>query len=455
MKYELPTAASLILTENCNLACTYCFEKHHNKYMSNETIVRALDWLSNNALAMRTKEFSVTLFGGEPLLNFEGVKKAITYGEYIANVKNLRFRASIITNATVMTPEIQQFLKEHRDLVDLNIQLSVDGTPEVQNEYRITKAGKGSFDMVAKNIPIFKEIYDNNPNDKRLSIHGCINKRTLPKLSESFEFFHDILNFRRIWFLAISEENWDDEDIKIYDKECAKIFKTCKKDIEESKDINETLNYAPFDRYESLGCSRALPCGAGKNFASIATDGGIYPCHQIYFHDEYNDTLLGNVNDPEVPIDIDKQMIFLRYEESDMGCGNCKNTSCYRCLAANWIHNGAMFSQIKGMYCKMSSIERKYQEKMAELAEKYKPEENKECSCNDECNCEKEKHSYDENHEHKCNGTCHKDKDNVTCLCNLREGTANNGCDIVKNQDFCQSGNNPENIDCLCDMRTC
>jgi len=451
----LATSASLILTENCNLACTYCFEKHHNKYMDEATVVRTLDWLSNNALETGEGEFSIILFGGEPLLNFKCVKKAILYGEKMAQIKNLRFTVSLITNATVMTDEIRDFLKEHRDAVDLRIQLSVDGTPEVQNEYRITKAGKGSFDMVAKNIPVFKEIYDNNPDDKRLSIHGCVNKKTLPKLSESFIFFHDILNFKQIWFLAISEENWDKEDAKIYDQECAKIFAICKKDVEASGDIEDTFNYAPFDRYHSLGCGRNLPCSAGRNFVSIATDGGIYPCHQIYFHDEYNDTLLGNVMEPEVPVDTCKQRIFLKYEESDLGCGDCKNDACYRCLAANWVHNGAMFSQIKGNYCLMSSVENKYQKIMAKLAEKYQPEEDEECSCGGECSCENNKeHSCDDNHECECKGECHKNKDSITCLCNLREGISNNGCDIVKNQDYCQSGNNPENIDCLCDMRT-
>lgn len=32
---------------------------------------------------------------------------------------------------------------------------------------------------------------------------------------------------------------------------------------------------------------------------------------------------------------------------------------------------------------------------------------------------------------------------------------SNNECDIVKNNNFCNSGNNPDNINCLCDTRMC
>ena len=49
-------------------------------------------------------------------------------------------------------------------------------------------------------------------------------------------------------------------------------------------------------------------------------------------------------------------------------------------------------------------------------------------------------------------------KEEDICLCNSRETIhemSNNECDIVKNNNFCNSGNNPDNINCLCDTRMC
>lgn len=419
----LPTNASLMLTENCNLACKYCFEKHNTKIMTNEIIRKSLNYLFNNSLNSNKNSVNITLFGGEPLLNIQGVKEALEYGFFLSQINNIPISYSLITNATIMNDEVYKILRTYRDVVNLNIQLSIDGIPDVHNKYRITKTGKPSFPLIEKNIDYFKKIYDYNINDGRLSVHGCITKETLKNVADSYLFFRDILNFKRIWFLAISEEEWSKEDAVEYDKQCDIIFQRYIKDINNSSNKEvEADNYAPFNRYNILNCERNIPCGAGRNFISITSDGDIYPCHQIYFNDEYHDTLLGNVN--EGILDEDRRKIFIKYEESDLNCGNCKNTSCYRCLAANWIKNGSMFSQIKGNYCLMSDVERKYQEKIKNMIN---------------------------------NNTITKKEEDI-CLCNSRETMhemPNNECDIVKNNNFCNSGNNPDNINCLCDTRMC
>lgn len=419
----LPTSASLMLTENCNLACTYCFERHNASVMSDGIIKKSLDFLFNNAKKQNLSEVSIILFGGEPLLNPHGIHTALEYGLYLSQTLHIKLTTSLITNATVMTDEIFYTLRTYRDLVNLNVQLSVDGVPEVQNKYRLTKNGNPSFDMVQKNITRFKELYDYNIDDARLSVHGCVTKETMPYLSDSYLFFRGVLGFKRIWFLAICEEDWNDTDIKEYDRQCKIIYKHCIKDIQNA--VNKTIeadNYAPFSRYNTLGCKRNLPCGAGRSFVSISTNGDIYPCHQIYFHDEYKDTRLGNVIDGT--LDEDRRKIFLRYEEPDMGCGDCPNSSCYRCLAANWIKNGSILSQIKGMYCKMSGVEHKYQSMLKDYMEQF-------------------------------NGSNTQDKI-AECLCHSRQCSVPQSdlCDIVRNNDFCNSGNNPDNINCLCDVRS-
>ena len=124
--------------------------------------------------------------------------------------------------------------------------------------------------MIEKNIDYFKKIYDYNINDGRLSVHGCITKETLKNVADSYLFFRDILNFKRIWFLAISEEEWSKEDAVEYDKQCDIIFHRYIKDINNSSNKEvEADNYAPFNRYNILNCERNIPCGAGRNFISI------------------------------------------------------------------------------------------------------------------------------------------------------------------------------------------
>lgn len=417
--YELPTSASLLLTEDCNLACTYCFEKHNKNKMSNKVAEKSIDWLSDNAIKSQLDGFSVLLFGGEPLLNIDTIERTLEYGVQIAARKRLNFTASMVTNATVMNDRIYSVLEKYRDKVNLNIQLSVDGIPEVQDRYRITKAGNGSFDMVKKNIPIFQKLYGNTPDDRRLSIHGCVNKETLPDLYKSYSFFRKELNFKQIWFLPIAEENWDENDVKIYREENQKIYDDYIAELEESKDISDSRNYAPFSRYECLAQRSPVPCGAGRNFVTITASGELYPCHQIYFNDPQKDTCIGSIFGD---IDEDKRRIFTDYDESDIGCGNCENTQCYRCLAANWVHNGNLFSQIRGVYCQFSSVDFYFQNLLKKAVEDMGLQRSHACNCN-----------------------------TADCLCNCREGATTDGCDVVFDQNNCRSGNNPDNPGCLCD----
>ena len=65
---------SLTLTEDCNLNCIYCYEKHNkNRVMSIDTAKEILD--KELTVEDGTKEVYIDLFGGEPFLEFELIKK--------------------------------------------------------------------------------------------------------------------------------------------------------------------------------------------------------------------------------------------------------------------------------------------------------------------------------------------------------------------------------------------
>ncbi len=66
---------TVLTTLQCNFACDYCFQGDHGDYnkfaakMSLETAKNVADWIEERLDEVQPEKFTLTLFGGEPLLN--------------------------------------------------------------------------------------------------------------------------------------------------------------------------------------------------------------------------------------------------------------------------------------------------------------------------------------------------------------------------------------------------
>lgn len=365
MKF-LPTSASILITEECNLRCSYCFEKNrYKKVISDEIIEKSLDLLFNNAIKDNRKSISVSIFGGEPTLYPKKIEKVLEYGLQKQNETKIEIQIGIITNGVSLTNELQSVLKHYKDKLNLGVQLSVDGNKDAQDMYRVTKSGTGSFEMIERNIPIYKEIFKDNP--KQLSIHGCLNKGTLPHLFESYKFFKHNWGFERIWFMPVHEEEWDINDVKIYREQLTLIANFILDDMIKNNRVDDLKNFSPFNKLFDGRSFVNPPCNAGKTYISITASGDIYPCHHFYFNDTKKEMKMGDlwsgIND-------DKRKPFLELTNESMSCPTkCECYNCYRCLGANWVKNGDITKQIQGYYCEMVHIENEICEYMKEKAQ--------------------------------------------------------------------------------------
>lgn len=363
----LPTSASFLITETCNLRCKYCFEQfRYNKSISDEVIERGVDLLFNNAIKSNQRNISISIFGGEPTLYPKKIEKVLEYSLYKQNETGIEAQLGIITNGVSLTEELQDILNNYKDKLNLGVQLSVDGNEKVQNMYRVTANKTGSFKLIEKNIPIYKEIFTNNP--QQLSIHGCLNKGTLPYLAESYKFFKDIWGFERIWFMPVHEEQWDSNDVKIYREQLTKIANYILNDMIKNNRINDLKNFSPFNKLFDGRSFVNPPCNAGKTYISITSNGDIYPCHHFYFNDNKKEMLLGNVWEGIINEEVRKP--FIELDNGQMSCpSKCECYNCYRCLGANWATNGDIKKQIQGHYCEMAHIEHEICEYMKEKAQ--------------------------------------------------------------------------------------
>lgn len=60
---------NMVVTQECNLACKYCYMSNEKAYMTKDTIDLTKKYISDILKDFKTDTYSITFFGGEPLLN--------------------------------------------------------------------------------------------------------------------------------------------------------------------------------------------------------------------------------------------------------------------------------------------------------------------------------------------------------------------------------------------------
>ena len=90
-------------------------------------------------------------FGGEPLLNWDIVKKLVYYGRSLEKKGDKKFRFTLTTNGLMLSEDIIKFCEEEMS----NVVISLDGRKEINDRMRRTKQGKGTYDMI---IPSFRKL---------------------------------------------------------------------------------------------------------------------------------------------------------------------------------------------------------------------------------------------------------------------------------------------------------
>lgn len=146
----------LEVTENCNLRCGYCIyndmylnnRNFGTKNMSESIAFKAIDYI--NSHSDKVKTLYITFYGGEPLENYDLIKKCIDYIYFQdSSNKDKNYNFSFTTNATLIDPQIA---KELSQIKNLSITVSLDGPKVYHDTYRRNIDGKGSFNATIKGL---------------------------------------------------------------------------------------------------------------------------------------------------------------------------------------------------------------------------------------------------------------------------------------------------------------
>jgi len=150
----------VLTTLQCNFACDYCLQGDHGDWnktaakMSMETAARVGEWAEQRLDAVRPKSFSLTFFGGEPLLNQPVMFYLAERMWNACQARDVAMSIVIITNGLLLTPELVDRLLPY----GLGgVKITLDGDRDTHNRMRPLRGGQGTFDKILKNVRLIAD----------------------------------------------------------------------------------------------------------------------------------------------------------------------------------------------------------------------------------------------------------------------------------------------------------
>lgn len=282
-------ALCLHVAHTCNLDCEYCFAsqgKYHGEraLMSFEVGKRALDFLVENSGDRHNLE--VDFFGGEPLMNWQVVKDLVAYARSIEQQHDKCFRFTLTTNGMLVDDDVIEFSNSEMD----NVVMSLDGRKEINDHFRKTAGGVGSFDIIVPKFVRFAKAR----GEKDYYIRGTFTHNN-PDFMKDIEVMLD-LGFDRLSMEPVvcppdSPYALTEEDKKIV---CRQYELLAEKMIERRRAGTPFVFYHYMLDLEHGPCiyKRLSGCGSGTEYMAVTPTGELYPCHQFVGDKDY---LMGDV----------------------------------------------------------------------------------------------------------------------------------------------------------------
>lgn len=286
-------------TLDCNLNCWYCYEsKVVGSKLSSKTISLIKKNIAFRYSCHSFKHLRISFFGGEPFMDFDGIKNILDYAKNFVECNGVLLTADFTTNATLMNADIVKYLKGFH----CSFQITLDGDRRRHNQIKFCK--EKSFDTYQATIDSLKLI-DEMIENRHVSVRVNFDNKTLNRIDEILE---DISFLNRKKSLVILKRVWqinsEGVDHNLLLGSIQKVF-----------DKGFLLDYYIMPK----GCL----CFADRESQALFNyDGKIFKCTTISSFDENN--ALGSVDEISGEIKWNK-------EKSDKWLTNLQRESCVKC----------------------------------------------------------------------------------------------------------------------------
>jgi len=275
----------LQIAHDCDLRCKYCFAGYgryqgSSALMNIEVAERAVDFFIRESRG--AKDLTLSLFGGEPLLNMKLIEHIVPYARSEGEKHGKIFKNIIIvSNGVLLKDRVVRYLDDNGIL----LKVSLDGPAEIHDRTRPMPSGRGSHDVILKAL-------------ERVKGTGLANRTTLRatycsaslEISRIFSYLLDA-GFKSVEIEpanlpADNEFAIRREHLPVLRKEYGKIANLY---LDKLRD-GEQLVFGSFEsilRRLANGRPKLNECRAAEGSLTVSPDGSIYPCFELDGCDEH------------------------------------------------------------------------------------------------------------------------------------------------------------------------
>ena len=267
---------TFIVTEDCQLSCKYCYLVGKNKArkMDFEVARAAADYLLRERALFNSKSIVFDFIGGEPLIEIELIDRICDYLKLrmfeLDHPWFDSYRFSFSTNGLLYgKSKVQRFIAKNRS--HLSIGISVDGTKRKHDSQRVFPNGRGSYDRVVRNIPLWLRQFPN------ASTKATVSHDDLPFIKESVAHLFG-LGIKNVAINVVFEDVWQEGDEALFEDQLMQLADYI---------IDNGLYHDRVCTFFTKGIGEPVDpdndnnwCGAGR-MLSVDGDGNFYPCNRF------------------------------------------------------------------------------------------------------------------------------------------------------------------------------
>lgn len=338
---KYPSYLVVKMTGLCNFACDYCYDldfTRQKEHVDVAQVCAAIDFLLT-----KNQAITVVFHGGEPLLQFESIKKIVaTTNTKLQQEENLdkKIIFTIQTNGALLSDEIIAFLETN----NMRVGMSLDGFTNKANIHRRSHDGKTS------SLDVFLKLYEKHPNfvKKNCGFLGVLHTDNIDEALDFIEWLQD-LGVVSIYFNLLHLNNDrqgrnlfgkvpTDDQITTFYTQLIDNIKSGKINKIDAGNITHHIATLIFLRTNHI-CFNKGPCGAAAEFFGINNNGKFLACDCLPTnigtipYSELNDTILDN-----------QTRDFVKETWNGFKNGNCKSCALFGlcsggCVAYSYINS--------------------------------------------------------------------------------------------------------------------